>query len=148
MKAYRAALEELTQESVPFAWAETENNLGNALQALGKRETGTALLKEAIVAYQGALRERKRERVPLQWAATQNDLGSALETLGEREGRRDRLEEAVEAYRAALEVVTTDVAPYLREFIQTNLERCLLLLRTSRRGAGASRRLMASREQL
>ena len=30
--AYRAALEELTQERVPLDWAMTQNNLGGALR--------------------------------------------------------------------------------------------------------------------
>ena len=37
VEAYRAALEEYTRERVPLDWAMTQNNLGNALQALGKR---------------------------------------------------------------------------------------------------------------
>jgi hypothetical protein len=40
--AYRAALEEYTRERVPLGWAMTQNNLGNALQKLGERESGTA----------------------------------------------------------------------------------------------------------
>jgi hypothetical protein len=36
--AYRAALEERTQERVPLDWATTQNNLGNALSTLGARE--------------------------------------------------------------------------------------------------------------
>jgi len=35
--AYRTALEERTRERAPFQWAGTQNNLGNALSALGKR---------------------------------------------------------------------------------------------------------------
>ena len=35
--AYRAALEEWTRERVPLQWAGTQNNLGSALQTLGKR---------------------------------------------------------------------------------------------------------------
>ncbi len=87
----------------PLQWATTQNNLGNALQTLGERESGTARLEEAVVAYRAALEERTRERVPLDWAATQMNLGNALETLGERESGTARLEEAVAAYRAALE---------------------------------------------
>ena len=34
--AYRAALEERTRERVPLDWAMTQNNLGNALVALGR----------------------------------------------------------------------------------------------------------------
>jgi hypothetical protein len=44
--AYRGALEERTRARVPLDWAATQNNLGNALQALGARESGTARLEE------------------------------------------------------------------------------------------------------
>ena len=86
---YRAALKERTRERVPLQWALTQNDLGNALLALGERETGTARLEEAVTAYRAALEERARERVPLDWALTQNNLGIALEALGgagERDG--------------------------------------------------------------
>ena len=62
----------------------TQNNLGNALQALGDRESGTTRLEEAVAAYRAALEERTRERVPLQWAATQNNLKVVLDLLETR----------------------------------------------------------------
>jgi len=49
--AYRLALEERTRERAPLDWARTQNNLGPALAALGKRESRTARLEEAIAAY-------------------------------------------------------------------------------------------------
>ena len=65
---------------MPLDWATTQNNLGNALQSLGERESGTARLEEAVAAYREALKEWTRERVPLEWAMTQNNLGNcALE---------------------------------------------------------------------
>jgi hypothetical protein len=57
-------------------------NLGNALQTLGSRESGTARLEEAVAAYRAALEEMTRDRVPLDWATTQNNLGHALRALG------------------------------------------------------------------
>jgi tetratricopeptide (TPR) repeat protein len=60
--AYREALQECTRQRVPLDWAMTQNNLGNALQALGERESGTARLEEAINAYRAALEEYTRER--------------------------------------------------------------------------------------
>ena len=89
----------------------TQNNLGNALETLGERESGTQRLEEAVEAYRAALQERTRERVPLDWAMTQNNLGNALGTLGERESGTKRLEEAVEAYRAALQEWTRERVP-------------------------------------
>src|SRR5208282_4404810 len=90
------ALEERTRERVPLDWAATQMNLGNALQTLGERESGTARLEEAVAAYRAALEERTRERVPLDWAATQMNLGNALYRLGERESGTARLEEFCE----------------------------------------------------
>ncbi|WP_299623071.1 tetratricopeptide repeat protein, partial [Pelagibius sp.] len=86
----------------PIEWAMTQNDLGNALQCLGERESGTARLEEAVAAHREALKEYTRERVPLQWATTQNNLGNAFQCLGTRESGTARLEEAVAAYREAL----------------------------------------------
>jgi tetratricopeptide (TPR) repeat protein len=87
------------RERVPLDWAETQNNLGIALSALGERESGTARLDEAVAAYREALKEQARERAPLDWAMTQVNLGNALFSLGERESGTAKLkEEAVAAY--------------------------------------------------
>ena len=86
---YRQCLALTSRERVPLDWAGTQNNLGNALSALGERESGTATLEEAVAAYRAALEERTRERVPLDWAMTQNNLGTALSSArgaGERDG--------------------------------------------------------------
>jgi hypothetical protein len=45
-------------------WAMTQNNLGNALQMLGERESGTKRLDQAVKAYNEALKEWTRARVP------------------------------------------------------------------------------------
>ena len=102
-----AALAERRREQVPLDWAATQNNLGNALRALGQRESGTARLEEAIAALHAALEEETRERVPLDWAATQGNLGNALRKLGEREKGTARLEEAVRAWEACLTVAAS-----------------------------------------
>jgi hypothetical protein len=36
---------------VPLGWADTQNNLGNALADLGERESGTQHLTEAVAAF-------------------------------------------------------------------------------------------------
>jgi tetratricopeptide (TPR) repeat protein len=104
------------------------NLLGNALQTLGERESGTARLEEAVSAYRAALEERTRDRVPLDWAMTQNNLGNALATLGERASGTARLEEAVSAYRAALEERTRDRVPLDWAATQNNLGNVLQTL--------------------
>lgn len=104
------------------------NNLGNALQTLGERESGTGRLEEAVAAYREALKEWTRERVPLDWAATQNNLGNALQTLGARESGTARLEQAVAAYRAALEERTRERVPLDWAATQNNLGNALTAL--------------------
>ena len=126
--AFRAALEVVTRERVPLQWAMTQNNLGNALRALGAREDGTLRLEQAVAAYRAALEVWTRERVPLQWAMTQNNLGNALRTLGEREDGTERLDEAVAAFRGALEVGTRERVPLDWAATQNNLGTALSVL--------------------
>jgi hypothetical protein len=52
---YRAALQEGTREREPFDWAQTQKNLGIALQKLGEQESGTAQLEEAVAAFDACL---------------------------------------------------------------------------------------------
>jgi hypothetical protein len=74
------------RERVPLDWAMTQMNLGNALLDLGRRESGTARLEDAIVAYDAALEECTRERVPLDWANSSGNQGVALATLAKHTG--------------------------------------------------------------
>ena len=85
----------------------TQMNLGNALEVLGERESGTAHLEQAVAAYRLALQERTRERVPLDWADTQFDLGLALVALEERAPSADTAREALTCFQQA--------GPILRE---------------------------------
>jgi hypothetical protein len=48
------------------------------LADLGRRESGTAKLEEAVAAYREALKERTRERVPLDWANSFGSEGVAM----------------------------------------------------------------------
>jgi len=104
------------------------NDLGTALWTFGERESGTALLQEAVTAYRAALEEVTRERVPLDWATAQMNLGNALLTLGQRESGTARLEEALAAYRAALQERTRERVPLGWAMTQMNLGNALRTL--------------------
>ena len=123
---------------MPLDWARTQTNLGNALETLGERESGTTQLEAAVTAYRAALEEYTRERVPLDWARTQMNLGNALETLGERESGTARLEAAVAAYRAALEERTRERAPLNWAMTQMNLGTALFEAGRARERDGAA----------
>jgi tetratricopeptide (TPR) repeat protein len=128
IETYRRALELVPPSKRRLEWAATQNALGNALQALGGRESGTERLDEAVAAYRAALQERTRERVPLDWAMTQNNLGLALERLRAREDGTERLRDAAAAYRAALQEYTRERVPLDWAMIQNNLGNALLRL--------------------
>ena len=87
MEAYRAALEVRTRERVPFDWAMTQNNLGNALRILGERETGTERLELAVEAYQAALEEFTAEGAPYYRDIAQSNLARTREMLRERRAK-------------------------------------------------------------
>jgi tetratricopeptide (TPR) repeat protein len=129
-------LDLISRERMPLDWARAQNNLGNSLFALGRRERGTAKLEEAVIAYREALKERTRERVPLDWATTQNNLANALWHLGERESGTARLEEAVIALREALKERTRERAQPQWAATQHTLGLVLMASRRTRKGDG------------
>jgi len=110
--ACRATLAGYSRERTPAAWAQAQNNLGNALMMLGKLECGTAELKEAVAVYRAALEGYTRDYSSVGWAHTQHNLGIALMMLGKRESGTVQLKEAVAAFDDALEVFIAVGAPH------------------------------------
>ena len=72
---------------------------------LGKHESGTARLEEAINAYREALKERSREGVPLQWAASFGNQGFAMMLLADRTNDDARAETAFQQIQTAVETL-------------------------------------------
>ncbi len=90
---------------MPLDWARTQNDLGEALAALGEREASPARLEQAVVALRLALEERTRERAPLDWARTQLNLGLALEAIGQRTGDAAAFDDAAKHFQNAAEIL-------------------------------------------
>ena len=63
---YRKVLNDDLRAQLPMQWAETEGNLGTALEALGKRETGKERYEEAISAFNEALKIYTHDHAPRQ----------------------------------------------------------------------------------
>jgi tetratricopeptide (TPR) repeat protein len=126
VRRYDAALALAPRAERSGDWAETQNDLGNALVVLGERGDDAALCR-AVQAYEGALEERTRDREPLAWAITQNNLGGALRVLGER-GDDAALRRAIQAFEAAMEECTRDRAPLAWAMAQHNLGSALQTL--------------------
>jgi hypothetical protein len=95
----------MTRERAPLQWATAQRLLGNALQALGERESGTAKLEEAVAAHRDALKEITRERAPLQWAMSFGSEGVALILLAERRGDAAMAKTALSQINAAFETM-------------------------------------------
>lgn len=124
---FRAALEERTRERVPLAWAETQNNLGNCLTALGECKGDPDDLRAAIEAFENALKERKHERIPRKWSETLNNLSFALYCLGHIEDEERLIHRAIEVVRQALQERSRDRLPL--HFARSNVMLSQLLTR-------------------
>lgn len=78
--------------------------LGNALQAMGERDSGSDHLDRSVKTYREALDSGSlNDAEPAMRAKLQNNLANTLATLGRRKGDKTIMLEAVEAYRAAID---------------------------------------------
>src|SRR6266480_2890087 len=117
----RGTLALTSRDAAPQDLADTQNNLGAVLEALGRRSSGeqsAEYLTQSLAAYHGALEVRTREQLPQDWAVTQNNLGNALQELGTRSsgGQSARyLKESIAAYENALSIFTPEADPYRYE---------------------------------
>jgi tetratricopeptide (TPR) repeat protein len=117
------ALLEATRERAPLLWATIQDNLGNALVAIGDEERDTSRLQEAVAAFDEALKERTRERSPLDWAGTQMNLGNALVSLGAFGSDRASVGKGIAAYRGALAVYEAHKIEFHTHRIRHNIRR-------------------------
>ncbi len=130
---YKRAFAIFTREQLPYQWAMTQNDLGNALLRQSERvasEEGLKLLAEAISAFRNALLVYTREQLPQDWAMIQNNLCSALASQDQRmpdSGVVKRLAEAVSACHNALLVYIREQLPQQWAATQHNLGNVLSL---------------------
>jgi protein-arginine kinase activator protein McsA len=129
LAAYDAALRIYTAETVPLAYAATQNNRAVLLRDLASvpGEDRGARLREALAAYDAALRYRTPETVPLDYAMTQNNRAVLLSDLASVPGedRGARLREALAACDAALRIYTAETVPL--DYAATQNNRAVLL---------------------
>lgn len=130
-------LQQIPREQSPYVWGGLQVDLGNTLQTLGDRESGTEHLRQAEAAYRSALTAITRAWFPDDWAQIQNDLGSVLQALGDREARVSHLESAAEAYHLALEEMPQDTMPLDWANVQNNLGVTLTRLGERESGTGS-----------
>jgi CHAT domain-containing protein/tetratricopeptide (TPR) repeat protein len=109
IEGYQAALQVITQKSMPVDWATTMNNLAIAYNTR-IRGTRADNLEKAIEGYQAALQVRTQKDMPVEWADTMNNLATAYSDRI-RGTRADNLEKAIEGYQAALQVITQKDMP-------------------------------------
>lgn len=102
------AVHNTSRDQQPLAWAETQNNLGNILAALGQQRRDTGLFEKAIQCFNHALEGLSQADSPAAWAATQYNLGTANQSLGRLLEATKPLKIAVDAYTNALLVWTRE----------------------------------------
>ena len=101
-EALQASLTDGNRDQEPFAWAQTQNSLGNILAALGQQQRDVELYEKAIQCFNNALEEFNQEKSPLDWAATQFNLGTAQQALGRQLDNAKLLKASIDAYTNAL----------------------------------------------
>ena len=106
--ALQSSLTEDYRDKKPLAWAESQNNLGNILAALGQQQGNAELFEQAITCFIRALEEFDQEKSPGDWATTQYSLGAANQALGRLLDDKKPLKKAVDAYTNALLVWSKD----------------------------------------
>jgi tetratricopeptide (TPR) repeat protein len=106
-----ALAQNISRDQEPLAWAETQNNLGNILAAMGQQRRDAELFERAIQCFSNALEVFSQENSPLEWAATQYNLGTANQALGRLMDATKPLKSAVDAYTNALLVWKRDESP-------------------------------------
>lgn len=109
--ALESSLTDELRKQEPFAWADTQNRLGNILGAIAQQQHDAETFNKAVECFTLALEEYKQEESPMEWAATQMNLATALQALGRLEADAKALNSAVEAYTAALLVYTKQETP-------------------------------------
>jgi uncharacterized caspase-like protein len=92
-------------------WGPIRNDLGNALEELGERQSDRDMLERAVAAYEDALTRTPREKYALEWARTQSNIGVALMNLGQRSQGTELLERSAEAFGTSLEELTRERSP-------------------------------------
>jgi len=84
--ALRAALEVHTRASDPADWAETQNNLGEALETQGDKGGGRATYDAAIACYRAALEVYTPEHAPADHASVTLSLARVEKKLAKAPG--------------------------------------------------------------
>jgi len=121
VKTWRTILEVFTRRDYPLLWAETQNNLAEALcdQAFAIKggdywrqcDESAQACREAVQACRSALEVFTRKDFPVDWAETHNNLARALRDQAEASDVQKRiplLKEAIACYEASLEVYTKE----------------------------------------
>ena len=128
IECYDRALDAVSRDESPFAWAATQFHRADALLASGVNDNEASRVEEAVSSYQLALQEWTHDAAPFEWARTQHNLGDALQRLAEMEDGVERLRPAADAYRAALREWTKRAAPDLFALAQGNLGDALAVM--------------------
>lgn len=112
-------LRRLDPELNAQAWANTQNNLGNAYRYLRTGDRGENLAK-AIACYEAVLQVYTEQGFPESWAIAQNNLGIAYGNLLTGD-RGENVAKAIACYEAALRVRTEQDHPVSWAITQNNL---------------------------
>lgn len=131
----KSALHLRPKETMPEAWALTQNALGAALHSLGEMTQIDSYFETAVEAFELALNVRTKAHAPKEWATTQQNLGASLRMLADIRNDETMARQAVDAFQNALGERSEAATPYDWATTQNNLGGALALLGEIQRSA-------------
>lgn len=114
VEASRRAIEAKKALGVPILLASSQDELGQALSALGDLDRDSGSVREAIELFEEALKNLSPNERPASRGEVQINKGRALTVLGKLEQDQAILSRALESHRDALGVFNSDWAPFQR----------------------------------
>ncbi len=121
LTSYTEALRHRTPETDSFAYAMTQNNVGEVYSNLADIEDRGTNLKRALEGYEEALQYWRPETDPLYYAIAMNNIGNTHRVLAQIEKPVQNLRRAISAYEEALQYRKAKEVPLDYAATQNNL---------------------------
>ena len=145
IECFEQALVVFTPETMPYAWASIQNNLGATYKV--KPGDDDQNIRPAIACWEMALTVFDKTAYPLEWANVQRNLGTAYKDLNTG-NQVENLLRAREHVLAALEIFTVDQQPVVWAEVQNTLGNIFFRLTTGNTSENLKRAISCFEEAL
>ena len=126
---YQELLKNYSRDHATLEWAVTQGDLGTALEAVGRHESGTERVAELPSSLRDVLNDSKRLRLPIAKMALRLLLAEALEELADHESyvdkkkdqSREHFTQAIAIYQELVKEMPRGQLPFGWAYLQSDL---------------------------